>query len=187
VEAADTYFDVDRYARHDLRIKLNGRVWTFPNDPDGGMMAALLRVETAVKNNEGIAAAEALDEGKRLILAIMRECNEGVPDDPSNFSMGAGAMLMVISFLSDGKTAAEAVADAIAGGLTPEEQVAEIVAMRESGEIPDEDEPEEVRPLAPSTTKRSSRSASSRGGTPATGKRRPSARSRSTSAKPDAA
>lgn len=176
-------FDIDQYKRADLRLKVNGRWWSFPNDPDGGLMGALLRVENAVKAASGIDLADALDEGKRLILTIMRSCNEGVPENPNSFPLGSGEMLMIISFLSDGRSAAEEVADAIAGGLSEVEQAEELRMMREAGEVTDA-ELEEGRPLAPSTGKPSSPSAPPKGGARRTGKQRPGGSSRRTSAKP---
>lgn len=176
----ENYYDADRYTTSTLTIKLGGREYTLSGDPDCDLIAAILRADEAMREARGLDAATAVTDAKALFVELLREENEDVPD---KIKIGVGRVTEIFMWLIGGDVQQE-VGDAISGGLTAEEQAAELEAMQASGELDEDDElQEEESPLASSTTKRSSRSAPRTTGKRTTGARSRSESSRSTSEK----
>ena len=168
----------------DLEFTLNGHTYRVDANPDIDLIGTLLHIEQVIlglEADENLPPSQAVVEGKRLLVGLMRE---RTPDAPDEIAMGAADLLEIIALLSGGESAADAVTTLMnqaAKVYTEASGVSEAELAAEAG--PDG---EDV-PLRSRSKGSSSKPGTRTGGGRATGKASRSASSKRTTSKRRAA
>lgn len=150
-------FDLRRFAppaETTFQLKKHGdQVFAVDGDPDVDDVARMLRIENVVRGIDEGDSAEALIEGKRLLLRMVQECQPEVTE----MRIGPQELIVVFSLIVKGPTVAEAVMASITASN----------AADELGELPGTDEERDLEapgggaPVAPLPSARLSSEASS--------------------------
>jgi hypothetical protein len=171
-------FDLRRFAppaETTFTLRKHGDfVFRVDGDPEVDDVAVMLRIENVVRGIEEGNAAEALTEGKQLLLRMVRECQPDVEE----IKVGPQELIILFALIVKGPTVAEAVMESITASNLAEAEALELGDDDERAAKEDDGSEggADVAPL-PSRTRSSRRSSSSPGrsssegtaGLPATG------------------
>lgn len=159
-------FDLRRFAppaETTFMLRKHGdQVFAVDGDPEVDDVARMLRIENVVRGLEEGDAAEALSEGKALLLRMVRECQP----DVDALKVGPQELIIIFALIVKGPTVAEAVMESITASNQAEAEALEPgdAAEREPGE-----EAEQAADAAPLVSAKRSSGRSSSSAVPADG------------------
>lgn len=181
-------FNLDALVPPDRKIQVGGRVYTVPTEIPLEMMMSFVRFEEKRATEEATMEEQfgVLREIEDLIRNLLAEHNDDVPE---KLHLGVRRVPLLITHLTGGRTATEAVMNALSGGAISllEKNLDDAYSDAEGANlIEPEDKGKVTPPLASAkrSSRHSSRSPKSSTGKRSGGKTPASARSARTSQQP---